>query len=575
MARVPYSPVPEVQPTSQGLPRPTVNAPVEAFGGAVGHALSNLGGAAQQAGNEIFARAIAMQDLQNRQEADRLVSENMIAAAPLIADYSTLRGEDAVKGLQPHIDALDKSRRDIAAKASNPAVARLFDTESRSFLARSVFSSALHSGQELKSGALSASTAEQDILQKQTYSRPQDEAGFRAAIAKNEETAPMRATLMAGGSSPERVELLKRQGNSSLAYHRVTGMAIEHPEQAAQLFKQYTEEGLLWGKEAEAAETKIRAYALNTGTDQVGRAILRQYLQPDGTYSKSFADMRKEAQDKLEELYPGIPGIRTAGAQAMDKIRYQDKVATNIDDGDTRVQWREYIQKGATTLNQLPLELQARIPPRMAELFNADVTQHIRHEHEISREHSNLELRNLYQNNTEKFLETNVMKVPGLSWSDQQNWLKLQRNPQPGGDPRVEKSIQHFRNVHENDLIDLFGKKNVGNRRNHDWGMFTAATHDAIQAWQETNERSPTEKELDEQIWPSLVKKVTRPGFFSGLGQTTEQELFRADVVKEVRQDMEQEAGKKLTDEEARHLYNIRYYNTFFKELRASKKSEE
>ena len=575
MARVPYSPVPVVQPTSEGLPRPAVNAPVEAFGGAVGHALSNLGTAARDAGNEIFGRAIAMQDLQNRQEADRLVSENMIAAAPLIAEYSTLRGEDAVKGLQPHIDALDKSRKDIAAKASNPAVQRLFDSESRSFLARSVFSSALHSGQELKSGALAAATAEQGVLQNQTFHLPDDESGFRAAIEKNHRTAEYRATLMPGGASPQRTALLIQQGDYSLSYHRITGMAVENPSDAAKLLKQYIDEGLIGGKEAEAAEVKIAGYAKGTGTDQVSRAILAKYSQPDGTYAKPFSEMQKEVQEKLAELYPGIPGIKTAGAQALDRIRYQEKVATNIDNSDTQVQWRDYIQKGATTVSQLPKDLQARIPPQLVERFNADVMQHVRHEHEISREHSNLELRSLYQNNTEKFLETNVMKVPGLSWADQQNWLKLQRNPQPGGDPRVDKAIHNFRDNHANDLIDLFGKKNVGNRRNHDWGMFTAATHDAIQAWQEANERAPTEKELNEQIWPSLIRKVTRPGWFAGLGMTSEQELFRADVVKEVRQDMEQEAGKKLTDEEARHLYNIRYYNTFFKELRASKKSEE
>ncbi len=53
--------VPSVAPTTSGVAGPSVNVPVDAFGGAVGHALSGLGSAVETASDRIWERAVQIQ----------------------------------------------------------------------------------------------------------------------------------------------------------------------------------------------------------------------------------------------------------------------------------------------------------------------------------------------------------------------------------------------------------------------------------------------------------------------------------------------------------------------------------
>ena len=69
MAQVPYSPVPDVAPSDTATPRVSVATPEAAFGGATAKAIENLGTTVQGAGNELFGRAVALQQLNNETEA--------------------------------------------------------------------------------------------------------------------------------------------------------------------------------------------------------------------------------------------------------------------------------------------------------------------------------------------------------------------------------------------------------------------------------------------------------------------------------------------------------------------------
>ena len=69
MAQVPYSPVPAIAPTEAATPKPSVNAPAAAFGAAAGEAMSGLGRTLERTGDELFGRAIAIQNLNNETEA--------------------------------------------------------------------------------------------------------------------------------------------------------------------------------------------------------------------------------------------------------------------------------------------------------------------------------------------------------------------------------------------------------------------------------------------------------------------------------------------------------------------------
>ncbi len=80
MAQVPYTGVPSQ--TLADIPTPEMNprVPGAAFGGEVAQAVQGLGKTTEHAGDEIFNRAIALQNLQNEAEATEADAKYMIQA---------------------------------------------------------------------------------------------------------------------------------------------------------------------------------------------------------------------------------------------------------------------------------------------------------------------------------------------------------------------------------------------------------------------------------------------------------------------------------------------------------------
>ena len=69
-SQVPYSAAPEEAPQLDPVPNAHVDTPVAAFGGAVAGAITHMGEVAEGAGKELFARAYAMQELNEQVKAD-------------------------------------------------------------------------------------------------------------------------------------------------------------------------------------------------------------------------------------------------------------------------------------------------------------------------------------------------------------------------------------------------------------------------------------------------------------------------------------------------------------------------
>src|SRR5581483_2698427 len=96
MPQVPYQPVPQVAPSEAATPGVRVNAPTEAFGGASAAATEGLGKGFEQAGNELFGRAVALQQLANETEAREADAQYMLQAGDLHAKFNALEGKERV-----------------------------------------------------------------------------------------------------------------------------------------------------------------------------------------------------------------------------------------------------------------------------------------------------------------------------------------------------------------------------------------------------------------------------------------------------------------------------------------------
>ena len=90
-SQVPYTGVPSVQPSFDATPSVSSNIPVDAFGAGVANAVGHIGKAVEGAGNEIWARATAMQQLNEQANADEAISKFTITQAQKFADFTMLR----------------------------------------------------------------------------------------------------------------------------------------------------------------------------------------------------------------------------------------------------------------------------------------------------------------------------------------------------------------------------------------------------------------------------------------------------------------------------------------------------
>ena len=81
-SQVPYTGVPSVQPSFDATPSVSSNIPMDAFGAGVANAVGHIGRAVEGAGNELWARATDMQQLNEQANA-----------ANAVAEFTTVMGE--------------------------------------------------------------------------------------------------------------------------------------------------------------------------------------------------------------------------------------------------------------------------------------------------------------------------------------------------------------------------------------------------------------------------------------------------------------------------------------------------
>lgn len=565
MPQIPYSPVPSIAPSESATPGFRLNVPEGAFGGGVAAATEGLGGKVSEVGNELFGRAVALQQLNNESEARDADTKYMMTAGELHAKYNALEGKDRVDAFPQYSKDLAETRTKLRDGLSNQMAQKMYDASSLSTMGRSIFNGAGAAASANKEWAHGAVTAQHDLIVKQVYDDPNDESAFRQAIKNNHDTATSRAALTAGGASPERVELITKQGDSTIAANRVLGMARNQPYQASQLLKKYKDEGLLFGKEAEVVENKVQSLTQTVGADTIAGQTLGKYLQPDGTYSKSSVEMQAEAVDVAKKAYPDDPKMETAATTAFDRKFNQHSWAMKQDQQQVTQQLNTYITKGVRNTDMLPPDLLKQMTPGQIKAFPAQANTYQKSIDTQTNQDAYEKFLGLYNNDNGKFMETDFMAEPGLNKSDRDRFLKLQRQANANGDPRVAKAIQTLRGSVPGTLESL-GIYRRDTKNPEDYDRFTGALHEAIQSYQETNGKPPNEQALSKEIFPNLIMQVTDPDRWFG----RKSELFRAGVPDEVKAAAEKDAGKPLNEEEVRKTYMRMQFNDLFSKKKAA-----
>ena len=349
-----------------------------------------------------------------------------------------------------------------------------------STLSRSIFNGAGAAATAQREAALTSIDAQEKWNEKRSY----DGSGSTSKTALGLWSRSVsKAALMPGGYSPERERLLAAQGKSNLAYNRIIGLARNQPFEAGQLLEKYKSEGLLFGPQLQAATDKVQGFTESVGTDIIANKVMDQYRLPDGTFSKSAAEMREEAVQQAKSIYPTDPKIGTATQAAFDKNFNQHNWAVHQDELAVKQQMSDYITKGVVQVAQLPPDLVKRMSPAQIREFPIVANTYRSALNKQTNQDQYDRLLGLYNNDNAKFMDTNVLQIEGLSKGNIDFFLKLQRQASANGDPRVARAMGWLKNSVPGTLNEL---GIIGSSKSEDSAnKFVGALHEAIQAWQE------------------------------------------------------------------------------------------
>jgi hypothetical protein len=322
LPQVPYSGVPSVAPSDPPIPRYEANAGPDVFGVNVANAISGLGKAADGAGNEMFTRAIAMQDLYNHSEAQDADARYMQKSGELHAQYSALSGKAAVDAYPDYVKGLQDARSDIRDGLSNGMSQKLFDSQSLSTMGRTIFNGAGHAATQNKEFALNSSKSRVQAIGDTALAQPTDDAGFAAGLAqtKAEVEASMQLNQGAGPDDDLTKEAVV-QAQSKLWANRIQGLTKTQPIAAGKMLEQAVKDGQVRGEDIGKLTNLVQG-AQNT----VGARMVSQQVNSGAglRWGQGPVDI-KQAATAIGQFESGgnyqTIGVQTAHGQALGKYQ--------------------------------------------------------------------------------------------------------------------------------------------------------------------------------------------------------------------------------------------------------------
>jgi hypothetical protein len=272
MPQAPQGLTPTAQP---GVYAPQVDlpVPVDAFGGAVGHALQTLGTDVEQSSDRIWARAMEMQGLKNETEAKNADAEYMLKSTPMRAEFLNREGVNAgPEALAKHINDLNSLRTSIRDGLSSPAAQKMYDGSSLGFMGREVFNAAGHSGQQMKVASNNAATSRIQLAKQNIGDNPDDEDEFSRGVnvIRNENSRKAQT----GGWSPEQLDATNQRDVGEAIATRINGIANSNAIQAQRMLDLAMKKGAIDPIAAQQVQNTITNKFNQQGSKYISDKVL-------------------------------------------------------------------------------------------------------------------------------------------------------------------------------------------------------------------------------------------------------------------------------------------------------------
>lgn len=515
MPQVP-TPVPTVSVADTPLPKVSVNTPLAAFGGATAEAIEGLGKVVEGAGDKLFARAMALKQVDNEAEAKQADADYMIKAGKIHADFNTLQGDQAKLAYPKYQQDLADTRTQIRDSLSNDASKKLYDGSSLSTMGRTIFNGAGYAASQQKAYIAQTSTSRVQALNDQTLQQP-DEKTFKTSVSSVE--AEIRGTQAPlAGWSPEKTDEEVARAKSSLITNRLQGLARTDPWGAKDFLEKNRDQ--LTAQDINKADNYVQIATHGAGAKMIsGEVNADLKVDPLGS-DKTLQERIDEAREKAKKLDPDDPLMADYATQRVISDWNQSrqvKKTFDLDNKNTisKALMGQYDEKGKlpTTVEELTANPEARAAweqtdPKDQRGYLKALSQNAKGDQSWTNDSlkRNLQLKGLAQADPKAFLEVDVLNenLPNsakIALVNQQLSLKDKAE----SDPRVTHAMQV--------LLPMTQAAGVTPDRKDQYYQYVGALQDAIDQYQKDNKKLPNADEIN-KIGARLLQNAPGTGYF-------------------------------------------------------------
>lgn len=579
MAQVPYSPVPQVAPSSQALPSPSADVPAAAFGGDVAQAIGGLGKAMESSANELFGRAVALQNLNNETEASEAESTFMIEAGKLHADFNALQGKARVDAFPAHQQALEQLRGKIGDGLGNEMSRKLYTTRSRATLGRTLFNAAGAAATANKQWTTGVVQSSLDLAVKTIEDNPKDEGLFQQQLGKIKKAAlDLSAQMGFGEGSPQEVEAVTKAISKAWS-QRLVGLSRTSPFEAQKLLE--ANKTKMISDDFLKADTSVRTQVRAVGSANIANEVWAAGQETPGRPARTLEQMEVEAERKAKSIDPDDPilantavaAVRTKFNQAkhattQERLTNEQIVLGALQSGARNEQELLADQKVAAAFEALPSSSALKKSPLNYQL-NKYNTQR-----DIEVQDANwLRLRGLSISNPIDFLNTNL-NAENLS-NEKRDWLLNQRDKlikQQGADPRVTQAMRMLRGTYgaQMEALKIFTRDKDSPA---DYDKFTGALAIALDDYVATNKKPADANTIIKEIGPNLMKSVTEEGRVWGLFGDRKTNFFKPGTHTSNYEKFEKDYQAKIPQATSEQIYRA-YQRAMYQHFYGKKTSE-
>lgn len=522
---------PEVAPTTGGVPEIQLGVPTDAFGGAVGQALKSVGADVEGASNQIWQRAVQMQDLRNRTEVDKADADFMEKAGLVHAQFSAKLGEERAAAYPKYIQDLKDIRDQIKGGLSNQMSQRMFDTTSLSTLGRTIFNGAGVAAEGAKVAAMDAATnrLKTKVSQAAVTEDPVQFEGLRKEVlAQNNVVQHLKGT-------PDSIPDTEFVLNSSLDSNRVIHLAKTDPFAAKEKLDELVAKKQISGDDYKVAENIITAQRRAIGSANIANEVWDQ-----GRGSATKPEISEDAMIELgrkqaKEDAPDDPIFIQHVEAAIHSKYTREKQAQRQLSWDSKQDIAVAIQNGAATTQELLTDPRAAaayhsLTPREQLQVPGQIERYIKSRDAYDNQRSMTTLDGMRKNDVLGFLDIDPtdpkykLSQPQIrtvmGWKDE---LRQNQNQ----DPQVNRAMGQLRGAMAPQLQAL-GIYHRDAHNPEDYDHFTGALSEAIRTWQDVHGKPPDPRDITDTIAPQLLRQHQVPGMI--WGTNTSDPLFKEEL---------------------------------------------